>query len=294
MARGEWPGQDGQQGRWPGDDAGSPPPPWGYGQQGDRQRPGQGQYGQRGFEQHGQQSRGDGRWQPPEWRYAQDRNLPGNRQRPYAPGQPLSYFEPPQPGQRGLGPPTAQSPYRPPMPPQHGRPWPARHKALTGLLAIVGLIIVVVAANSGGSRSSPGSGTTTGSTTTASATATGAPGHATQAAAAVRKTHPGSTGTTSAAPQAPTPSTPVPTTPVPTKQVPTKQVPTRPAPTTSAAAATPPAPATPAGCHPLTNAGSCYEPGEFCRDSDHGVSGVAGDGEAITCADNDGWRWEPS
>jgi hypothetical protein len=38
----------------------------------------------------------------------------------------------------------------------------------------------------------------------------------------------------------------------------------------------------------------CYEPGEYCRDSDHGSSGVAGDGEAITCEDNDGWRWEPS
>jgi hypothetical protein len=48
------------------------------------------------------------------------------------------------------------------------------------------------------------------------------------------------------------------------------------------------------GCYPLTNGGNCYEPGEYCRDSDHGVSGVAGDGEAITCLDNDGWRWEPS
>jgi hypothetical protein len=51
---------------------------------------------------------------------------------------------------------------------------------------------------------------------------------------------------------------------------------------------------TPAGCSPLTNAGNCYEPGEYCRNSDHGVSGVAGDGEAITCEDNNGWRWEPT
>jgi len=64
-----------------------------------------------------------------------------------------------------------------------------------------------------------------------------------------------------------------------------------PAPTTQA----PPAPSpTPAGCHPLSDEGTCYEPGEFCRDSDHGVTGVAGDGETITCEDNDGWRWEPS
>jgi hypothetical protein len=48
----------------------------------------------------------------------------------------------------------------------------------------------------------------------------------------------------------------------------------------------------PASCYPLTNGGNCYEPGEYCRTADHGVSGVAGDGEAIICEDNDGWRWE--
>jgi hypothetical protein len=63
--------------------------------------------------------------------------------------------------------------------------------------------------------------------------------------------------------------------------------------TVTAAAAVPSAPA-PTGCHPLTNSGNCYEPGEYCRDDDHGASGVAGDGEAITCEDNNGWRWEPS
>ena len=69
-----------------------------------------------------------------------------------------------------------------------------------------------------------------------------------------------------------------------------------PAPTRTTPAAAPPPPpasAAPASCHPLTNGGNCYEPGEFCRASDHGVSGVAGDGKAITCEDNDGWRWEP-
>jgi hypothetical protein len=55
----------------------------------------------------------------------------------------------------------------------------------------------------------------------------------------------------------------------------------------------PPPPAPKASCHPLTNGGNCYEPGEFCRDSDHGVTGLAGDGKLITCEDNDGWRWEP-
>jgi hypothetical protein len=47
-------------------------------------------------------------------------------------------------------------------------------------------------------------------------------------------------------------------------------------------------------CTPLSNEGTCYEAGEYCRDSDHGATGVAGNGETITCANNDGWRWEPS
>lgn len=64
----------------------------------------------------------------------------------------------------------------------------------------------------------------------------------------------------------------------------------RPKPTAGAA----PPPAAPApSCYPLTSGGNCYEPGEYCRDSDHGASGVAGDGKSIVCSDNDGWRWEP-
>jgi hypothetical protein len=64
--------------------------------------------------------------------------------------------------------------------------------------------------------------------------------------------------------------------------------------------APPPAPArssnpAPAGCHPKTNAGNCYEAGEYCRASDAGTTGVAGDGEAIRC-DPSGtrYRWEPA
>lgn len=57
-------------------------------------------------------------------------------------------------------------------------------------------------------------------------------------------------------------------------------------------AAPPPQPK--ASCYPLSDENTCYEPGEYCRDSDHGKSGVAGDGKAIICEDNDGWRWEPA
>lgn len=52
------------------------------------------------------------------------------------------------------------------------------------------------------------------------------------------------------------------------------------------------APATASSCTPLSAEGTCYEPGEYCRDDDHGASGIAGDGESIVCEDNDGWRWE--
>ena len=71
---------------------------------------------------------------------------------------------------------------------------------------------------------------------------------------------------------------------------PTVQAPAQPAPVSKPP---PPPPAKP-GCYPLSNEGTCYEPGEYCRKADHGTSGVAGDGEAITCEDNDGWRWEPA
>jgi hypothetical protein len=63
--------------------------------------------------------------------------------------------------------------------------------------------------------------------------------------------------------------------------------------TTSTSTETTSTPA-PSACYPLSNSGGCYEPGEFCRASDHGMSGVAGDGEAIICEYNNGWRWEPN
>jgi hypothetical protein len=59
-------------------------------------------------------------------------------------------------------------------------------------------------------------------------------------------------------------------------------------PTGSAPAAQPPpaqpsATGTGSGCHPTTSTGNCYEPGEFCPTADAGMTGVAGDGKAITC-----------
>ena len=47
-----------------------------------------------------------------------------------------------------------------------------------------------------------------------------------------------------------------------------------------------------AGCTPIDDEGGCYEPGEYCRDDDHGTTGRAGDGQIITCQDENGtWYW---
>ena len=69
-----------------------------------------------------------------------------------------------------------------------------------------------------------------------------------------------------------------------------RQPPPPPAPPTTA----PAPPPQPSGCHPIASSGNCYEPGEFCPHADAGMSGIAGDGEAIICEDNNGLRWEPA
>lgn len=70
--------------------------------------------------------------------------------------------------------------------------------------------------------------------------------------------------------------------------------PAAPTPTTTPAAAQPsPATTSPAACYPIDDEGGCYEPGEYCRDDDHGMTGRAGNGLTITCEYDDGWYWEP-
>ena len=69
---------------------------------------------------------------------------------------------------------------------------------------------------------------------------------------------------------------------------------TAPPPPTTAPTPSPSTTSAPASCYPLTDGGNCYQPGEYCRNSDHGATGRAGDGETIVCQDNNGWRWEPT
>lgn len=107
-----------------------------------------------------------------------------------------------------------------------------------------------------------------------------------------------STTPTVATTPTPTPASPPPT-PTPTP-LPATPPPPPPASTPVPAAPPPPAPAMPAqpaatsaSCHPLSNSGRCYMPGEFCRASDYNTTGVAANGEPIECVNNNGWRWEP-
>ena len=92
--------------------------------------------------------------------------------------------------------------------------------------------------------------------------------------------------TTSVAPPPAVAAAPVP--------APAKKTTAAKAPSTKAATPKPPAPPAAVSCHPLTNGGNCYSAGQFCRTSDHGVSGIAANGARITCIDKNGWRWVAS
>jgi hypothetical protein len=207
-----------------------------------------------------------GQGQP--WQAAQD----GSGAQQGHGGGPLYPLQPPYPPSN----PPTQVLYGPPGGPQGRKPWPARHKVLTVLLGFCGLVFVIgIAAAASSSSSTPA---------VTSSPIAKAP--AVTASPTVTKTATATQTVTTAPPTTPAP----PATPAQTAAAVQQTAPSTPAQTTSAA---PPASTAPASCYPLSNAGHCYEPGEFCRASDHGVSGVAGDGKAIKCEDNDGWRWEP-
>lgn len=168
---------------------------------------------------------------------------------------------------------------------QHWKPRPAVRKALTRVLACCGLVFVIgITAGCG----SPSSATPV---ATASSLVTRAPA-GTPSPAVTKSATAAQTVTTAPSTQAQTTTAP-PSTQAQTTAAAQGTAPPTPARTTPAAPPAPPASTAPASCYPLSNEGTCYEPGEFCRNADHGKTGVAGDGKAIKCEDNDGWRWEP-
>ena len=155
------------------------------------------------------------------------------------------------------------------------------------IFTVMGGIIMITALSV---ATAPPTTTTTVLTTAAGGTAS--PSHA----PSTKPAAPAPVVTTPRPPVTSAPPPPPPTTaapaPVQTSAAPA-YVPPAPAPTTQAPQ---PVQTTQAqqGCTPLTDGGKCYEPGEYCRGDDHGVTGIDGDGNQITCEDNDGWRWESS
>jgi phosphatidylserine/phosphatidylglycerophosphate/cardiolipin synthase-like enzyme len=73
-----------------------------------------------------------------------------------------------------------------------------------------------------------------------------------------------------------------------------QQGPSTPAPTATTPTTSLPQTATGSACYPIDDEGGCYEPGEYCRDDDHGMTGRAGNGDTITCEYDNGWYWEPA
>ena len=153
--------------------------------------------------------------------------------------------------------------------------------AIFALLIIIG-VTACVATKPASDVTPAGSATptsTAASSHAAAAAKTGAP-PTTARAAVPPPTH--ATTPAAAKPKAPPKAAP------PTVQAAAPAPPPEQPPTTA------PPPQPKAGCYPVSDENTCYEPGEYCRDSDHGKSGVAGDGKAIVCEDHDGWRWEPA
>jgi hypothetical protein len=169
--------------------------------------------------------------------------------------------------------------------------WSLRRRGI--ITAITGLVVIIAVASSNPPPTA---------TTALSPTAVGGTVSSSHAPASSQPAVPAPVVTKSrtpatSAPPKTTAAAPVHTVaaPVHTSAAPVYKPPA-PAPTTKAPQPPAPAPTTaPAeSCHPLTDSGKCYEPGEYCRDDDHGVSGIDADGDAIQCEDNDGWRWERS
>lgn len=112
------------------------------------------------------------------------------------------------------------------------------------------------------------------------------------AATAATTSAPATAPTTLPAPAAPAAPSPTPARPTATRPVPAAPTPTphpaKPAPHTTAPAPAPASPApvlTPstASCSIRSDAGNCYQAGQFCRDADLGKSTTNAAGRPITC-----------
>jgi hypothetical protein len=160
--------------------------------------------------------------------------------------------------------------------------WSVRRRGV--ITAVVGIVVIIALATP-----SPAPTTTTVLSPTA---AGGAPVSSTAPASSQPAAAPSSTAPSPVVTKS---RTPVPSAPPKTTAASPAYVPPAPVHTTQAPQAPRPVQTTTQAqenCHPLTDGGKCYEPGEYCRKDDRGKSGVDGKGDPIVCEDNDGWRWE--
>ena len=153
------------------------------------------------------------------------------------------------------------------------RDWSVQRRGI--VTAVVGVFVFIVAIGA----SAPPPTTTVLSPTAAGATASSSHAPASSPPAAPSTAAPAPVVTTSRAPATSAPPKTTVAAPVRTTQAPQAPQPVQ---TTEQQQS----------CTPLTSGGNCYSPGEYCRKADRGTSGIDADGDAITCEDNDGWRWE--
>jgi hypothetical protein len=222
-------------------------------------------------------------------------NTDTHRQRIISSQPPLNtnWFQPGSAQQDPPQDPPSQPPYAPPGGPQDQKSWAARHKVLTGVVASCVLVLAVgIAAAASSSSSSSPSATAANNPTVTASRATANPTVKAAVATHPRTTAPAAPGQTPLASPSAQPETTAPT---------HKAAPSASATTTATATSSPTATPTPtptasastapASCYPLNAKGKCFEPGQFCPKADHGLSGLAGDGEAIVCVDVNSWAW---
>lgn len=175
---------------------------------------------------------------------------------------------------------TSRDPGSGPAESHSGGPKKAKRAALGGYFAVFAAVLVLAAGCDGASATRVDAGNASNAAANASAIAivtdseapspaSSSPSARPASPVAVRTTHHAATKTATKA------YTPVPA-PVHTTKAP------QPVRTTTR----------PQSCYPHTNSGKCYTPGEFCRATDHGKSGIDASGDAIKCEDNNDWRWE--
>jgi hypothetical protein len=145
---------------------------------------------------YGQQNTQEPSWQPQEYDPAlHAQRIGGGRQQEpwqhYPPQQPPAGYQPHDQSPQ-VPPWQGQPPVPPHQPPRRAPSWPARHKVLSGLIAVAAIVIIAAAASSSNNPSKPTASTTNAANRTAAASSTTAAGSPASPTAAVSASGPNS------------------------------------------------------------------------------------------------------